>query len=172
METWTGAAAQWAMTNGCGHMKVIMPIRLTPKPHVRPHSGAKFAYAGAHMSPRRLAEVGRASLAGWNCPDVKSLGANRIGRVSSRWRWRKLRHDHGSPSSRPAQDSWPSVRSPWSAVHGAKEKGAALPAHNPFDCLGRPTDTRRAAEGNTRRSGMGRSQAQPFGALLVPHIAF
>jgi len=56
-----------------------MPIRLTPKPRVQPHNGAEFAYTGANMSPLRPANVGRAPLAGWKCPDVKSLGVNRIG---------------------------------------------------------------------------------------------
>jgi hypothetical protein len=56
-----------------------MPIRSTPKPRVQPHNGAEFAYTGANMSPLRPANVGRAPLAGWKCPDVKSLGVNRIG---------------------------------------------------------------------------------------------
>lgn len=56
-----------------------MPIRLTPKPRVQPHNGAKFAYVGADMSTFRPAKVGRASLAGWKSPDVKPLGVNRIG---------------------------------------------------------------------------------------------
>lgn len=56
-----------------------MPIRLTPEPRVERHNGAEFAYTGAKMSPRRPAKVGCAPLAGWKCPDVKSLGVNRIG---------------------------------------------------------------------------------------------
>ena len=56
-----------------------MPIRLTPKPRFQPHNGAECAYTGANMSPLRPAKVGRAPLAGWKCPDVKSLVVNRIG---------------------------------------------------------------------------------------------
>ena len=36
---------------------------------------------GADMSPLRPAKVGRSQPAGWKCPDVKSLGVNRIGMV-------------------------------------------------------------------------------------------
>jgi hypothetical protein len=60
-------------------MVAPIPIRLTPKPRVQPHNGAKFAHTGAKMSPSRPAKVGRAPLADWKCPDVKSLGVTRIG---------------------------------------------------------------------------------------------
>lgn len=67
-----------------------MPVRLTPKPRVQPHNGAKFAYVGADMSTFRPAKVGRASLAGWKSPDVKPLGVNRIGMVQIRFRLQQI----------------------------------------------------------------------------------